>query len=332
MAIAAVCTALTGEDSLQVLDWPTRELGASELRVAVRAASVNFPDVLIVRGLYQVRPDPPFVPGSEIAGVVTEVGSAVTGLQPGDRVLAVTGYGAFATEVVLTQGQSQIHAIPDEMPFDEAAAFDLTYGTAYHGLIRRGRLEAGETVLVNGATGGCGSAAIQIAKATGASVIAVAGGAEKCALAWELGADVVIDHQTTDSLSAAVREATGGRGADVFFDNVGGADVRDELRCLAWNGRYLVVGFAGGEIPTFKANQTILKGISIVGVAYGMSAVIDPGANAEDFQQLFGWYREGKVRPHIGQRFPLDQAADAIRTLAERRALGKVVVEMPVSG
>ena len=306
-----------------------RNPGASDVRVSVRAASVNFPDVLIVRGLYQIRPDPPFVPGSEIAGVITEVGPAVTGLQAGDRILAVTGSGAFAAEVMLTQGQSQMHVIPDEMPFDEGAAFDLTYGTAYHGLIRRGRLQPGETMLVNGATGGCGSAAIQIGKATGATVIAVAGGAEKCALAWELGADVVIDHQTTESLSAAVREATSGRGADVFFDNVGGADVRDELRCLAWNGRYLVVGFAGGEIPTFKANQTILKGISIVGVAYGMSAVIDPGANIEDFEQLFAWYRAGKVRPHIGQRFPLDQAADAIRTLRERRALGKVVIEMP---
>ncbi len=326
-----MCTALTGEDSLEIQEWPVRELGASDLAVSVRAASVNFPDVLIVRGLYQIRPDPPFVPGSEIAGVITGVGPAVNGLAAGDRILAVTGSGAFATDVVLTQGQSQMHVIPDEMPFDEAAAFDLTYGTAYHGLIRRGRLLPGETMLVNGATGGCGSAAVQIGKAVGATVIAVAGGAEKCALAWELGADVVIDHQTTESLSAAVREATGGRGADVFFDNVGGADVRDELRCLAWNGRYLVVGFAGGEIPTFKANQTILKGISIVGVAYGMSAVIDPGANNEDFGQLFAWYRDGKVRPHIGQRFPLAQAADAIRSLRERRALGKVVIEMPTA-
>jgi NADPH2:quinone reductase len=299
------------------------------VRVAVRAASVNFPDVLIIRGRYQVRLEPPFVPGSEMAGVVTEVGPEVSGIAIGRRVLAITGTGGFATEVVLTQGQSQIHVIPDEMPFDEAAAFNLTYGTAYHGLLRRGALRAGETVLVNGATGGCGSAAVQIAKAVGATVVAVAGGPEKCALAAQLGADVVIDHQVTESLSAAVREATDGRGADLLFDNVGGADVRDELRCLAWNGRYLVVGFAGGEIPVFKANQTILKSLSIVGVAYGMSAMIDPKANREDFAQLFQWYREGKVRPHIGHRFPLAEAAAALATLHERRALGKVVIDMP---
>jgi len=327
MSVAAVCTALTGEDSIQVQEWPVRAVGERELRVSVQAASVNFPDVLIVRGLYQVRPDPPFVPGCECAGIVTEVGTGVTDHAVGDRIIAVLGAGAFATDVVLTEGSHQIHHIPDEMPFDEASAFDLTYGTAYHGLVRRGRLQAGETLLVNGAAGGCGSAAVQIAKAIGATVVAVAGGAEKCALAAELGADVVIDHRSTPSLSAALKEATGGRGADVFFDNVGGADVRDELRCLAWNGRYLVVGFASGEIPTFKANQTILKGISIVGVAYGMSALIDPVANREDFAQLFEWYRAGKVRPSIGERFPLARTADAIRALGERRALGKVVVE-----
>jgi NADPH2:quinone reductase len=244
-------------------------------------------------------------------------------------VLALVGSGAFASEVVATPPFQQVHKIPEEMPWDEAAAFNLTYGTAIHSLLRRGALHAGESVLVLGASGGCGSAAVQIAKAVGATVIAVAGGEEKCELARALGADVVIDHRAITSLSTAVRENTDGRGADVVFDTVGGAEVREPLRCLAWNGRYLVVGFASGEIPVMKLNQTILKGISIVGVAYGMSAIADPAANAEDFEQLFAWYGDGLVKPAIGHRFALADAADAMRVVFERRALGKVVVEMP---
>jgi NADPH2:quinone reductase len=326
---AAVCTELSGEGAVEVGPWALPPLGPGAVRIDVRAASVNFPDVLIVRGLYQQRAEPPFVPGNECAGVVTEVGADVEGLAVGDRVLALVGSGAFATEVLATPPFQQVHRIPDEMPFDAAAAFDLTYGTSYHGLVRRGQLRAAESVLVLGASGGCGSAAVQIAKATGATVVAVAGGEAKVALARSLGADVVLDHQQLGSLSEAVKEATGGRGVDVVFDTVGGADVREPLRSLAWAGRYLVVGFAGGEIPTIKANQTILKGISVVGVAYGMSAILDPAANREDFAQLFDWYRQGLVTPAIGHRFPLAQAADAMRVVFERRALGKVVVEMP---
>jgi NADPH2:quinone reductase len=223
----------------------------------------------------------------------------------------------------------QVHRIPDQMPFDEAAAFNMTYGTGFHGLVRRGGLRAGETVLVLGASGGCGSAAVQIAKAVGATVLAVVGGAEKCALARALGADTVLDHQGLDSLSAAVREATAGRGVDVVFDTVGGPDVREPLRSLAWNGRYLTIGFTSGDVPTVKLNQTVLKSISIVGVAYGMSAIMDPAANVEDFAQLFDWYRQGRVKPFIGHHFPLAQTPLAMRTVFERRALGKVVVEMP---
>ncbi len=329
MTTAAVCTELSGEGSLELRDWPSPPLGKESIRIAVRAASVNFPDVLMVRGLYQLRPEPPFVPGSECAGVVSEVGADVTAFSVGDRVLTLIGSGAFATEVTVTLPFQQVHLLPAEMPFEQAAAFNLTYGTGIHGLLRRGGLKAGESVLVIGAAGGCGSAAVQIAKAAGATVIAVAGGARKCDLARGLGADIVIDHQTCESLSAAVKEATAGRGVDVVFDTVGGSDAREPLRALAWNGRYLVVGFAGGEIPVFKGNQTILKGISIVGVAYGMSAINDPKANAEDFAQLFAWYREGRVTPAIGDVFPLAQTADALRVVFERRALGKVVVEMP---
>ena len=329
MTIAAVCTDLSGEGAIEVQDWDVPATAPDAVRIAVRAASVNFPDVLMVRGLYQLRQEPPFVAGSECAGVITEVGAEVTGLAVGDRVLALVGSGGFATDVVVRPSTLQVHRIPDEMPFDEAAAFDMTYGTGIHGLVRRGGLRAGESVLVLGAAGGCGSAAVQIAKAAGATVIAVAGGEEKCALATTLGADAVIDHHSTASLSTAVKELTEGRGVDVVFDTVGGADAREQLRSLAWNGRYLVVGFAAGEIPMVKANQMILKGVSMVGVAYGMSAIIDPAANREDFAQLFDWYRAGLVTPAIGHRFALTAAADAMRVVYERRALGKVVIEMP---
>jgi NADPH2:quinone reductase len=230
---------------------------------------------------------------------------------------------------VLHPSQQQVHRIPDEMPYDEAASFNITYGTGYHGLIRRGHLIAGESVVVLGAAGGCGSAAVQIAKAAGATVIAVAGGDAKCELVRSLGADVVLDHQKVESISAAVKEATDGRGVDVVFDTVGGADIREYLRCLAWNGRYLVIGFASGDIPVVRLNQTILKCISIVGVAYGMSASLDPAANAEDFAQLFSWYREGKVTPYISGRYPLEETAEAMRVVYDREVLGKVVVEMP---
>jgi NADPH2:quinone reductase len=328
VTIAAVCTDLRGEGAVELQEWDVPPTGSGAVRIAVRAASVNFPDVLMVRGLYQLRQEPPFVAGSECAGVITEVGAEVTGLVVGDRVLALVGSGGFASDVVVTPPM-QVHRIPDEMPFDEAAAFDMTYGTGIHGLVRRGGLRAGESVLVLGAAGGCGSAAVQIAKAAGATVIAVAGGDEKCALATTLGADAVIDHRTTPSLSTAVRDLTDGRGVDVVFDTVGGPDAREQLRSLAWNGRYIVVGFAAGEIPMVKANQMILKGVSMVGVAYGMSAIIDPAANREDFAQLFDWYRAGLVTPAIGHRFELAEAADAMRVVYERRALGKVVIEMP---
>jgi NADPH2:quinone reductase len=325
---ALVCTAIGGEEHLQVRDdWPSEPCGPGQVRVAVAAASVNFPDVLIIRDLYQFKREPPFVPGNECAGVISEVGDGVEGLAVGDRVLALTGTGAFADEVVVSAPPMQVLRIPDEMSFADAAAFNLTYGTAAIGL-ERGELAPGETVLLLGAAGGCGSAAVQIAKAMGATVIAVAGGREKVALCAELGADHTIDHQTTESLSAAVRELTDGRGADVLFDPVGGPDVRDLFRCLGWNARYLVVGFAGGEVPTIRLNQTILKSVSVVGVAYGMSAIVDPDANRERFDRLFAWYRDGAVRPHIGARFPLDQGADAVRMLGERRALGKVVIEL----
>ena len=329
---ALVCTQIGGEELLELHDdWPSKPCGPNQVRIDVRAASVNFPDVLMIRDLYQAKQPRPFVPGNECSGIVTEIGADIGHVAVGDRVLALSGGGAFAEEVVVSTPPMQVHRIPDEMPWDDAAAFDLTFGTA--GLSwERGQLQAGETVLVLGAAGGCGSAGVQIAKAMGATVIAAAGGPEKVALCKELGADHAIDYLAVESLSAAVKELTDGRGVDVLFDTVGGTEVREYLRCLAWNGRYLVVGFAaGGEVPTIGLNQTILKSISVVGVAYGMSAIIDPATNRARFERLFAWYREGKVTPHIGHRFPLEQAADAIRVLGARQALGKVVIEVNVS-
>jgi len=325
---ALVCEAIGGEEHLVVRDdWQPRECGSGDVRIAVAAASVNFPDTLVIRGLYQVKQNPPFVPGMEVSGVVNEVGAQVTAFVPGDRVLVLTGVGAFAEEIVVPVPPTQVHRIPDGMPFDEAAAFDLTYGTAGHAWDRAG-LQAGETVLVLGAAGGCGSAAIEIARARGACVIAVAGGAVKTKLCQELGADHVIDHTTVAQLSSAVRELTDGRGVDVLFDPVGGADVRENIRCLGWNGRYLVVGFTAGAIPQLGLNQTILKSISIIGVAYGASAVVDPAANTALFARLFDWYEAGLVRPRIGHRFPLERGADAVRVVHDRQALGKVVIEI----
>jgi NADPH:quinone reductase len=329
---AVVCTSLTGEDGLEVLDdWPAPgPVGPSQVRIDVRAVSVNFPDTLITRGLYQLRREPPFVLGCEAAGVVTEVGADVTDLSVGDRVLALPGVSAFASEITVTHPVQHVYRIPPSMGFDQAAAFDLTFGTAGHGLLQRGHLGAGESVLVNGAAGGCGSAAVQIAKAAGAEVVAVVGGAAKAEVVRALGADHVIDHRSLAgerALSARVKELTGDRGVDVVFDNVG-EDVRDLLRCLAWNGRFLVVGFAGGDVPVLPLNLTVLRSVSVVGVAYGASAIADPSANRRLFDQLFGWFEAGALAPHIGARFPAAEAADAVRAVRERTALGKVVIEM----
>lgn len=328
MSTAIMCTDLSGEDALQLLELESPPLGPDEVRIAIRAASVNFPDVLRIRGLYQSRVEPPFVPGSECAGEVIEVGSHVKDFVVGDRVLAVIGSGAFATEAIASPRLHQVSRVPEIMPFEEAASFAITYGTALHGLARRAQLQSGETVLITGASGGCGSAAIQVSKAMGANVIAVAGGDKKCGLATSLGADHVIDHRHLGSLSEAVGDLTNGRGVDVLFDTVGGSDAREQLRSLALYGRYLVVGFASGEIPSIRTNQTILKSISVVGVAYGTSLSADPVANHEDSRRLFEWYREGQVRPWIGHRFALADAANAMRFLSERRALGKVVIVM----
>ena len=329
MTEAIVCKELGGEDLLVHEDFELpKELGPTQIRIKVEAAALNFPDTLIIRGKYQMKPDLPFVPGHECSGTVIELGNEVPELQVGDRVLALVGNGAFAKEVVATPPFQHVYKIPDSMSFEEAAGFDLTYGTAIHGLRARGDLQVGETVLVLGASGGCGSAAVQVAKAMGATVIAAAGGEEKCQLAKELGADHVIDYRAVESISKEVKALTDGRGVEVLFDTVGGSDIREYLRCMAWNGRYLVIGFAAGDIPQIGLNLTLLKSISIVGVAYGASAIADPAGNKADFNSLAGWYEEGLLRPHVGTKFKLAEVPEALKMLTSRKAMGKIVVEI----
>ena len=327
---ALVCPEIGGEDALRVDDVPARACGPDEIRIAVHAGAVNFPDTLLIRGQYQERKEPPFVPGFECAGAVSEVGARVEGFAVGDRVMAMTmDAGGFAEELVCAATESRrgnLHRIPDGMPYDEAAGFAMTYGTGLHAW-QRARLQPGERVLVLGAAGGCGSAAIQVAKAMGAWVIGAASSPEKLALAEQCGADAVVDYQA-ESLSQRVKELTDGAGVDVVFDPVGGADFREYLRTLAWNGRYLVVGFAGGDIPTLALNLVLLKSVSMIGVAYGASVERDPSLTTSLFARLFEWYAEGKLRTAIGQRFPLADAADALRVVRDRGALGKVVVDV----
>ena len=282
---ALVCTALEGEDALEVRDdWPAPgPCGPQQVRIAV-----------------------------------------------GDRVLTLVGVGAFAEELLVRPPVQQVHVLPATMSFAHAAAFDLAYGTSGHALLQRGGLQPGETVLVTGAAGGCGSAAVQIAKAAGARVLAVVGGPDKAALATALGADEVLDHHTFHderALSSGVAALTDGRGVDVVCDNVGG-DVRDLVRCLGWNGRFLVVGFAAGEVPQLKLNLTVLRSISVIGIAYGASAILDPAANAALFARLFAWYEEGRLTPHLGGRHPLERGADAVRLLYDRAALGKIIIDL----
>jgi NADPH2:quinone reductase len=324
---AWVATTLDGEDGLCIQDQPSPPCGADQVRIANHAAALNFPDVLITRGLYQLRLDPPFVPGSEGAGVVVEVGSDVGAVAVGDHVLTVSGVGAFADEIVVTPSVQQVHVIPDDMTFTEAAGFGMVYGTALHGLRQRGALQPGESVLVLGSSGGCGGGAVGIAVAMGARVIAGASSREKCTAAAAFGAHHVIDYASED-LRSRVMDITGGAGVDIVFDPVGGPLFDAARRSVGWNGRYLVIGFAAGEIPVMPANYPLLKSMSLVGVAFGMSAIKDPAMNNANFRQLFDWFGDGSLRPHVGDVVAFDQLPHACAELYAGRAVGKTVIEM----
>ena len=320
---AVLCKAYGPPESLVVENVPSPVAGPREVVVWVKAASVNFPDVLIIQNKYQLKPPLPFSPGSELAGVVKEVGDGVTGVKVGDAVLAITGFGAFAEEV--KTDAARLVPVPSGMDFAAAAAFGLTYATADHGLRDRGALRAGETLLVLGASGGVGLAAVEIGKALGARVIACASTDDKLAVCRERGADATINYATED-FRERVKALTGGTGPDVIWDAVGGPYTEPALRSIAWRGRLLVVGFAAGEIPRIPLNLTLLKGCSIVGVYWGDFARREPDRFAESVRQLDRWYHEGRLKPHVSQTFPLERAAEALRLMAERKVIGKVVL------
>jgi len=322
---AVLCKAYGPPESLVIEDLPPLEPGSGEVVVSVKAASVNFPDVLIIQNKYQLKPPLPFSPGSEVAGVVKAVGAGVAHVKPGDRVMAIIGYGAFAEEIK-AEG-ARVIPLPAGMDFDTAAAFGLTYATSDHALRDRGSLASGETLLVLGAAGGVGIAAIEIGKAMGARVIACASTAEKLAVCREHGADDTINYATED-LRERIKALTGGTGPDVVYDPVGGPYTEPALRSIAWRGRLLVVGFAAGDIPKIPLNLTLLKGCAIVGVYWGEFTRREPQRFAESIRQLGRWYADGKLKPHVSATFPLERAADALTKMANREVTGKVVLRV----
>lgn len=320
---AIVCSAWGPPDDLVVANLPDLVAAPGQVVVDVQAAGVNFPDVLTIKGEYQFKPALPFTPGCEFAGVIRAVGDGVTGFKPGDRVIAFTREGAFAEQSMVPA--SMLMPMPPGMDFDIAAAITLTYGTSHHALVGRAGLQAGETLLVLGAAGGVGLAAIEIGKALGARVIAAASSAEKLAVCREHGADACIDYSRED-LREAIKAATDGKGPDVIYDPVGGAYAEPALRSIAWGGRYLVVGFANGTIPALPFNLMLLKGASVVGVFWGEFAKREPQANLAGMRQLLGWLAAGTIRPHISARYPLAQTAEALNAMAARKVTGKVVI------
>jgi NADPH2:quinone reductase len=296
-----------------------------QVLIEVHAAGVNFPDTLIIQGKYQFKPPMPFSPGGEVAGVIKAVGEKVTVLKIGDRVLAPMGWGGFAEEALAEDWR--VLPIPSDMDFATASAFVLTYGTSHHALKDRAQIQPGETMLVLGAAGGVGLAAIEIGKAMGARVIAAASSDEKLAVCREHGADNTINY-VRDDLRTRLKEITGDRGVDVVYDPVGGVFSEAALRSTAWNGRFLVVGFASGSIPSIALNLPLLKGCSILGVFWGAFARKEPERNAANMNELFGWFKQDKVRPHISARYPLEETAKAMNAVANRSVKGKVVVMM----
>lgn len=320
---AVLCKKLGLPDELVVEDIPSLHPRAGQVVLAVKAAGVNFPDTLIIQGKYQFKPETPFSPGGEVAGVVREVGEGVTGVKPGDRVIAAATWGGFAEEMVADA--DRLVPIPDEMDFVPASAFILTYGTSYHALKDRAQLKAGETLLVLGASGGVGLAAVQIGKAMGARVIAAASSDAKLQICRENGADEVINYGTED-LRTRVKQLTAGKGVDVVYDPVGGPYSEPALRDMAWNGRFLVVGFAAGDIPRVPLNLALLKGCSIVGVFWGAFTRNEAERNRRNNQELMALYSRGQVRPHIHATYPLERAAEALNEVLNKRVSGKVVL------
>lgn len=328
---ALISTKVGPPESLELAELPDPVAGEGEVVLAVKAAGVNFPDALIIEDKYQFKPERPFSPGGEVAGVIESVGPGVTHLKVGQRVIGSTGWGGYAEKIKLPA--ARIMPIPDTMPFDEASAFILTYGTSYYALKDRGALKAGETMLVLGAAGGVGVAAIELGKAMGARVIAGVSTEEKAAFAKAAGADDAVIYpasgmskQQSKDLAEAFKKACGG-GADVVYDAVGGDYCEPALRAMNWNSRYLVIGFPAG-IPTPPLNLTLLKSSSIVGVFWGASVAREPKLHESNVRDLFKLHADGKIKPRISARYPLAEGGKAIRALMDRTATGKLVVTM----
>lgn len=321
---ALVCNRYGPPGGLAIEEWEAPEPGRGQVAVDVRAAGLNFPDLLSIAGKYQVRNEPPFIPGIEAAGVVRSVGEGVTHFAPGDRVILTVTDGAFA-EVCVTDEQRLV-PLPETLDFEQGAGFAITYATSYHAFRQRAPISPEMSVLVLGAAGGVGTTAVEIARAMGATVIAAASNPEKLEFALGVGADNAIDY-SSQSLKESVRELTAGRGVDVVYDPVGGELAREALSSLAWDGRYLVVGFASGEIPAFPANRLLLKEASVIGVYWGDWAAKNPSQASRNMQELASLVAEGRLKPRVTGSYPLERFEEAFTALAERRAMGKVVLK-----
>jgi NADPH2:quinone reductase len=321
---ALLCTRYGTPDDLELADIPDPSPGPSEAVVRVEAAALNFFDTLIIAGKYQVKPPMPFSPAAEFAGTVESLGEGVTSLSVGDRVLGYAGYGAARQRIALAA--DKLVRIPPDVDFDRAAGICVTYGTSLHALKDRARLKSGETLAVLGASGGVGLAAVELGKLMGARVIACASSAEKLAFARQHGADDGIDY-AKDDLKEALRRATDGNGADVIYDPVGGAYAEAALRSIAWEGRFLVVGFAAGEIPKLPLNLVLLKGCDVLGVFWGSWIVRNPAGHRANTEQLLAWVAAGRLSSHVHAVYPLADAAAALKAIASRQVMGKVILK-----
>lgn len=322
---AVLCKEYGPPDSLVLEDVESLKPAKGQVVVSVKACGVNFPDILIIQGKYQFKPPLPFAPGGEVAGIVKEVGEGIDSVNVGDRVIAFIGWGGFAGEVLTDT--TRLIPIPANMDFTTAAAFVLTYGTSHYALKDRAQLKPGETLLVLGAAGGVGLAAVELGKVMGARVIAAASSGEKLEVCTQRGADEVINYLDED-LKVRVKDMTGGNGVDVVFDPVGGDFSEAALRSMAWGGRHLVIGFTAGEIPRVPLNLPLLKGCSVVGVFWGSFMAREPGHYRENIQELLSWFSAGKIKPYISATYPLEQAAKALNDVMNRKVKGKVVLLM----
>ncbi|HEX5676538.1 MAG TPA: NADPH:quinone oxidoreductase family protein [Alcanivorax sp.] len=321
---AILCKELGPADKLVIEDVPSPQVSGDGVKVKVKAAGLNFPDTLIIQGKYQIKPELPFSPGGEMAGEIIEVGPDVKNLKPGMRVMGLTGYGSFAEEMVISE--SRVIPVPDGMKDETAAAFSMVYGTSYHALKQRANIQPGETLLVLGASGGVGLAAVELGKAMGAKVIAAASSDDKLQVAKEAGADDLINY-TDEDLKDALKSRYP-QGIDVIYDPVGDRFTEPALRNMAWNGRFLIVGFAAGEIPKIPANLTLLKGCSVVGVFWGAFTAKEPKEHIQNVKELMQLFADGKIDPRVSEVFPFEQYEDALAALSSRRAKGKVVLKV----